>query len=210
MHKLFFSLFFLVYLCGCSSTSSVKSDYQLDSNSSNGIMLVSIRYVGGYSGYEVSFSNASKTESRTIQFGEGMALIPIPPKGDYSALGKKAELFAIELPHGEYQIDGWNVYSGYATISPAAPISIKFKIEPGQATYLGQFIFTQTDSLGLTVTDVRVDYLDNFQEDISVMDSKYPNINKGNILMGITQNTAIEGIGGDGGTSWNIPIVVLP
>ena len=173
-------------------------------------MLVSIRYIGKYSGYAVSFSNASKTENRTIQFGEGMALIPIPSKGDYSELGKKAELFAIELPHGDYQIDGWNVYSGYATISPAAPISIKFKIEPGQATYLGQFNFVQTDGLGLTVTGVRVDYLDNFQEDISVMAKNYPNLRKENILMGIVQNTTVEGIGGNSGTSWDIPIVVLP
>ncbi len=210
MYKFFIGLVFVTLLFGCTSTPNIKSDYNLDSNSSKGIMLASISYVGGYSGYAVSLSDSSKTENWTIQFGEGMALIPIPPKGDYSSYGKKGELFAIELPSGEYQIDEWNVFSGYATISPVTPISIEFKIEPGKATYIGNFNFTQTDSLGLTVTGVEVTYSDNFEEDSVVLGMKFPNINTNNILMGISPNTSLRGFGGGGNASWETPVVVLP
>ena len=209
MFKSFFLLILATILVGCSSTNNVAADYALDSNTKNGVLLTSIRYVGGYSGYAVSYSNNSSKERGTIQFGEGMMLIPIVPKGDYAAYEKKAELFAIELPEGEYQIDGWNVYSGYATISPIAPISIKFKVEAGKATYIGQFIFTETDSLGATITNVDVDYIDNYQEDSAVLKSKYPNISETSIIRGILEDAEINGIGGNGKTAWDIPIVVV-
>ena len=139
-----------------------------------------------------------------------MALIPIPPKGDYSDYNSKGELFAIELKSGEYQINGWDVFSGYATISPLAPISIKLKIEPGKATYIGNFTFTQTGSLGLTVTGVSVTYSNKFARDKKVLAKKYPNINIENVILGVSPDTSINDLGGAGETSWDMPIVVLP
>lgn len=208
MYKFLITALCLAFLTACTSTQSVKSDYTLSSNSSTGVMLASIEYVGGYSGYSVTVSNMPFTEAWNIQFGEGMALIPIPPKGDFSEYGRKGELFAIELAPGEYQVERWNVYSGYATISPLSPISIKFKIEPGKATYIGNFTFTQTDSLGLTVTGVDVTYSNKFLRDKEVLAKKYPNITTESVMLGIAPKTRIRGLGNSGQTSWDMPVVL--
>ena len=210
MYKFWLGTLCLALLTACSSIPNVKSDYRLNSNSSSGVMLASIEYVGGYSGYSVTLSDIPFTKSWNIQFGEGMALIPIPPRGDFSDYDSKGELFAIELRSGEYQINSWNVFSGYATISPLSPISIKFRIEPGKATYIGNFTFTQTDSLGLTVTGVNVTYSNKFVRDKDVLTKKYPYIVDENVLLGVSPDTFIEGLGEDGETSWDMPIVVLP
>ncbi len=210
MSKFLLGTLCLILLTACKSTSNIKSDYRFSSNSSSGVMLASIEYVGGYSGYSVTLSDMPFTKSWKIQFGEGMALIPIPPQGDFSEYGSKGELFAIELQSGEYQINGWDVFSGYATISPLSPISIKFKIEPGKATYIGNFTFTQTDSLGFTVTGVSVTYSNKFVRDKDVLAKKYPYIVNENVMLGVSPDTLIEGLGQDGETSWDVPIVILP
>ena len=210
MYKFYFFALCLLLLTACTSTPNIKSDYLLNANSSSGVMLASIEYVGKYSGYSVSFSDIPYSKNWHIQFGEGMALIPIPLKGDFSEYGSKGGLFAIELKEGEYQINSWKVFSGYATISPVSPISIKFKIEPGKATYIGNFTFTQTNSLGLTVTGVSVTYSSKFERDKDVLTKKYPYVLNENIILGVFPDTIIEGLGGSGETSWDLPIVVLP
>ena len=129
MFKFWFGALCLLALTACTSTPNIKSDYRLNSNSNSttGVMLASIEYVGGYSGYSVTLADTPFTKSWNIQFGEGMALIPIPPKGDFSDYDSKGELFAIALPPGEYQVEHWDVFSGYATISPTSPISISLR-----------------------------------------------------------------------------------
>lgn len=210
MYKFLFTTLCLAFLTACNSTQSVKSDYKLTSNSSAGIMLASIDYVGGYSGYSLTVSDIPFTDTWNVQFGEGMALIPIPPKGDFSEYGRKGELFAIELAPGDYQVERWTVFSGYATISPLSPISIKFKIEPGKATYIGNFTFTQTDSFGLTVTGVDVTYSNKFLRDKDVLARKYPNIATDSVMLGLASDTLIRRLGSSGQTSWDMPIVILP
>ena len=210
MYKFLSCTLCLILLTACKSTSNIKNDYKLRANSSSGVLIASIEYVGKYSGYSVRLSDMPYTKSWSIQFGDGMALIPIPPKGDFSEYGSKGELFAIELKPGDYQIDGWNVFSGYATISPLSPISIKFRIEPGKATYIGNFTFTQTDSLGLTVTGVSVSYSNKYERDKDVLTEKYPFLTVDEVMLGVSPEILIKGLGEDGNTSFDIPIMLIP
>ncbi|KTF09778.1 hypothetical protein ATS76_11120 [Pseudoalteromonas sp. 10-33] len=144
-----------------------------------------------------------------IQFGEGVALLPIPPKGDFSHLNRKGEVFAVELPAGKYRIWRWGVNSGYAHIKPVNPIAIEFKVEPGKATYLGNFDFVQTDSMGLTVTGVKVNYSDQSQVDLDIVSKKYPALDAKNIIKGVEDNANYQGIGGTDQTNWDIPIIIM-
>lgn len=209
MKKLFSLALLSLVLTGCASTKTIKYDYALNQKSGNGVLISSVSYKGSYSGYSVYYHGMDNQIRGEIQFGEGVALIPIPPKGDFSHLNRKGEVFAVELPAGNYKVWRWGVHSGYAHIKPANPISIEFKVESGKATYLGNFDFIQTDSLGLTVTGVQVNYSDQSQIDLDIASKKHPNIKASSIVKGIEDNAKYQGIGGSDQTNWDIPVVIM-
>ncbi|MBQ4810143.1 hypothetical protein J8M20_02300 [Pseudoalteromonas luteoviolacea] len=194
---------------GCATTKSVKKGYQLNEATDKGVFVASISYQGGYSGYSIRFSASNGQSSGQIEFGKGMSLIPIPPKGDYSHIGRKGQLYVVELPAGDYTVFGWQVASGYATTKPQMPISINFKVQPGKATYIGNFDFVQTSGLGLTVTGVEVNYTEQSNIDLEVLKRRFPNINVSDVIMGIKPSFSMEGIGGENSTSWNMPMVIM-
>ena len=205
MKRLLFTLLIATLLSGCAATT-IKKDYNLNESSNKGLLVTSISYQGGYSGYAVYFSDANSDKFDYVEFGAGVSLIPIPPKGDFSHLNRKGEVFATELPAGEYHIWRWRVQSGYATLTPIHPMKVEFKIEPGKATYIGNFDFIQTSSLGLTVTGVDVNYTDQSEIDLDVLFKKFPNIKREQVIKGIKEGATYSGIGGSSQTSWNIPI----
>jgi hypothetical protein len=206
MNKLFSLILLSLVLTGCASTKTIKNDYVLNQKSGNGVLISSVSYKGSYSIYYHGLNNEVRGK---IQFGEDVALIPIPPKGDFSHLNRKGEVFAIELPSGNYKVWRWGVHSGYAHISPATPMSIEFKVEPGKATYLGNFEFIQTSSMGLTVTGVQVNYSYQSKIDLEVVSKKHPNIKVSSIIKGIEENARYQGIGGGDQTNWDIPAVKI-
>lgn len=209
MNKIISLISLSLVLVGCASTKTIKGDYSLNHESGNGVLISSVSYRGSYSGYSVYYNGVENKVRGKIQFGEGMTLLPIPPKGDFSHLSRNGEVFAVELPAGNYKISRWGVDSGYAHIKPANPIAIEFKVEPGKATYLGNFDFLQTDSMGLTVTGVTVNYSDQSQIDLDVVSKKYPAIEAKDIIKGIKDNANYQGIGGTDKTKWDIPLFVM-
>lgn len=199
----------IVLLQGCATTKTIKNDYMLNAETGNGVLATSISYRGSYSGYAIFYQNVESGIRGKAQFGDGVALIPIPPKGDFTHLNRKGEVFAIELPAGTYRIWDWSVSSGYASIRPINPISIEFKVEPGKVTYLGNFDFIQTDSMGLTVTGVEVLYSEQSEIDLDILLRKHPGITAEDIIWGIERNAKYNDLGGGGRTNWDIPIVVM-
>lgn len=135
-------------------------------------------------------------------------LLPIFPTNDFDNI--KGKLHVIELPPGEYEIANWGVTSGFANLNQTRPFSVKFKIQPGKATYIGSFIFTVTDSMGLTVTGVRVDYEDRFDEDLLVLREKYPYLIDSDIFMGLEQGLVKKDIGGSSSVVLDTPPILIP
>lgn len=199
----------IVVLQGCTTTKTIKNNYILNAETGNGILATSISYRGSYSGYSIFYQNIESEVRGKVQFGEGVALIPIPPKGDFSHLNRKGEVFAIELPAGTYRVWNWGVSSGYARVRPMNPISVEFKVVPGKVTYLGNFDFVQTDSMGLTVTGVEVRYSEQSEIDLDILLRKHPRIRVEDITFGIERNADYNDLGGGGRTNWDIPIVVM-
>ncbi|WP_163936990.1 hypothetical protein [Paraferrimonas sp. SM1919] len=206
MNKFISLALLLLCLTGCASTKTIKESYSLNDKSGNGVLISSVSNRGGYSGYSVFYRGISNGISGNIKFGEGVALLPIPPKGDFSHLNRKGEVFAVELPAGNYKVWRWGVSSGHVFLKPIVPIAIEFKVEPGKATYIGNFDFIQTDSMGLTVTGVEVNYSDQSQIDLDIVSKKYPNLDAKSIIKGVKDDAVYLGLGGSNRTSWNIPL----
>ena len=210
MIRVFVVAMLCVLIGGCAATKSVKQDYVLNANSGKGLLATSLTYRGSYSGYSITFNGIENAKTQKIQIGEGLAvgLVPMPSQGDFSGYGRTGEVFALELPKGKYRVYTWHVHSGYGHVAPLLPINIEFEIVPGKVTYLGNFEFVQTGSLGLTVTAATVNYTDQAQIDIEVLLRKQPKIQRENILMGIAKDAKYFGLGGNTQTSWDIPMLL--
>ena len=155
---------------------NIARDFALSEASETGVVIGSITYTGGYSGYSVFFKAKEGEKDFKVQTGAGITLLPVWPEGDFGHIGLKGDLFAIELPAGDYSFHSWGVSSGLAHISPTAPFAIRFVVKPGQAIYIGNFNFDQTARMGLTVTGVSVSYSDQLARDLRLFRAKYDQV----------------------------------
>ncbi len=187
MQKLI-SILFMVLLSACSATSSVKSDYSLSKASNRGVLLTSITYLGRPSAYIIQYKAEGSSEISTIQIGSSESTLSINAfVPTTSPLGVNGDLMAVELPAGKYRIIGWQVKSNSATVTHKNTFEIPFEIVAGKASYIGRFGFDQVGSLGPTQTASKVDYKDESVMDLLAMMSKYPKIQKQDILMQVEQ-----------------------
>lgn len=196
-------------ITGCATVNrAIDTNYSLSSKDGTGLLIASVKYRGPVSGYKVYYKSVDENTNGSLEAGAGVMLIPIPPKSDFSTVNGKLEVQ--ELPAGEYEINGWRVVSGYANVVPTTPFSIKFKIEPGKATYIGSFVFDVTNAMGLTVTGVTLAHKDSYQEDAKVLFVKYPNLNEFDVNIGLKVNSITEKLGAGNSTSIDIPPVTYP
>ena len=205
MNKLI-SILLTLCITGCATTN-VAQNYSLNEGSPNGLLIGSIKYIGALSGYRVHYRSIESEVSGYFEAGKGAMLIPIPPKSDFPNI--KGKLQVSELPPGEYEISRWSVSSGPAYLNQTTPFSIKFKIEPGKATYIGSFVFTVTNKIGLTVTGVNVNFEDRYGDDIKILKQKYPNLDDIPIYRGLKEGLVKKDIGGSSSASWDMVPVFL-
>jgi hypothetical protein len=186
-----------VFLISSCSTSNISNDFELQPNTDKGIVIGSITYDGGYSEYSIKYSQFYSGDTGYFKSGRSLILIPYFPDGEFEELGIKGNLIAAELPYGNYEINSWGVGSGPSTVSPTKPFSIKFTVTPGEAIYLGNFHFTELDSLGLTITGARVDYSDKRSRDIKAFSQNYVGLNETPIGASIAKGTRVNRLGGN-------------
>ena len=167
-------LLLAVAVLSACATPDVGSDYKLRTNSNEGVVAGSVTYNGRFSGYGVLYHQLPSGVSGRFETGQAMLIIPYIPKGDFDDDELKGTVFASALPAGDYEIFAWHVGSGPVHVRSTAPFSIRFRVEPGKAVYLGNFHFTQTDSMGLTVTGAKLTYRDAAQRDLPMIKKKFP------------------------------------
>lgn len=199
----------IVLVLAACATPSVPSDFKLNADSEKGLLIGSITYQGRYSAYQVLYRSDDGKTVGHVQTGEGVVLIPYFPKGDFGVIGQKGDLFAIELPPGEYTFNSWRISSGNATVTPVNDFDIGFEIRPGSALYMGNFNFRQTHGLGLTVTGAVVTYSDQFDRDMDLFKKKYENLEVENIYKGLEDNFAAEMLGGSDRTRFDMPPIFI-
>ena len=201
-----YSLIFLVslVLCGCTTVRNVEDTYALDETSGNGLLVLAVSRRGGGIQGTVHFSSVDDPRAvRTVSLGQG--IIPVPTPNHYGHINRSGQIFAIELPEGLYAFNHWSVVSGYTTITPKEVEKIEFKIEKGVATYLGNFEFEVTDKFGANVTGVSVEWRDDYEEDLSVLQARYPNIDIDLVQRGIAPKHVLSGWGMQGNIETTIP-----
>lgn len=207
-----FLLVLVVVAAGCvTSQSNVSPDFKLNASGTTGILAGSITYLGPYAGYRVSYrSIGNQSALGAIQTGEAVTLLPRFSRGDTSLLGNPGDLFAIELPVGDYEFFTWHVGSGYAHVRASTPFNIRFTVSAGKITYVGNFHFQITSRLGLMVTGAELNHYDFAERDVPLIKRQYPGLDSNEIQLAIARDTRQRGVGGDGNTTITTPVIIPP
>lgn len=203
----YLSLLAIAFLSSCA-TSNIGSAYRLSPSGETGIVSGSLTRDGAYSEYSVFYRQIPGGESGHLGIGQANVIIPYFPKGDFNDRHTKGELFAVELPAGVYEFYRWHVGSGMTSIEPTDPFSIRFRVVPGRATYIGNFHFTQTAHLGLTVTGVKVSYLDMSARDVPLLAIKFPALSEHPVTTEISSGAEVEHVGGSSAAQTTIPMFI--
>lgn len=204
MKKLAALLISLMFYTGCAQQERTKV---INDPVAKGYVLGSVTYTGSPSEYAIFYRKLPDGKISRFKTGAGIMLIPIPPKGDFKQYGVSGNLFFAELPAGEYEVFSWQVFSGPAIVKPVLDFDMKFTITPDKAVYIGDYHFTQTARLGLTVTGAKVKLTSNEDRDFAVFKEKNPQISNVTINSSIPKDTNIENLGGSSKTKLTM---VLP
>jgi hypothetical protein len=190
-----------VGLAACA-TRNIANDYALSDGANKGVVVGSITYSGAYAGYEVHYRKVDDAAVRGF-FHYGMnkyLAMPRTGKSDIAEPGNpgvRGDLFAAELPAGEYEISSWEVSQGTtATSTPTQPVSIRFTVKPGEATYLGNYHFVRTSRALTLSTGYEVTAKDEAARDLKIFAEKYPRLSQAKVTSGIGQGQRYEQIGG--------------
>ena len=105
-----------IALSGCTTVSNIPKDYSLNEASGKGVLLTSISYQGRFAEYSVSYRKLGSKDWQTISIGSSTAIPSGLLEWDIKQPGLRGDVFAIDLPSGEYEFTSWNVSSGQAYI----------------------------------------------------------------------------------------------
>jgi hypothetical protein len=102
------------------------------------------------------------------------------------------ELFALELPAGDYVFTAWRIVQQGYRVWPKEEFAIPFVVKPNRTTYVGNFDFqairTGRDSSGKRIA--RFD--DLYQRDLERFRERYEDIDFGDVQVGIKQGASMS------------------
>lgn len=130
-----------------------------------------------------SQGHEQKTFARNVVVKGTASSEPLDILDSSQAVGR---LIALRLPVGEYEIYDWKIMELSATgeieYSPGQSFSYRFRVNPGEKTYLGRLQLSLNDRnvQKLTVGDHRV-------SDLGIFKHKYPALSTGSIAAGHLQ-----------------------
>ena len=171
---------------GQASAKESAPIHELDAQSGNGILLVSLTMPvmeGTYTQYAVQQYHYRRLDKRslfqkTIQLYRKMWF----KKGVQSDFEDQFGILAIiELPAGNYAFESWTFLNGTgAEFRPTDFGSHPFQIKPGRATYVGQIDMANRTGKNVFGGEVAsgpiVEFRDATQRDLAVLTRKFPSI----------------------------------
>lgn len=190
INRIFLLIFSINFLFGCvSAPKSIKATDRVDSQ--KGVLLASVTIDDARAVLDGSFFYSAKN-SKKNKLGKGEYLIKSGMSmtrrfDDYPTdKSKNGRLIAIPMNAGDYELTNWNLFvsqaGGFGNISPQEPPTpLPFTIEAGHVTYLGNLHITTIT--GKNVFGIEVPFgaypviTNNEQIDLSLLRSKYPNLN---------------------------------
>jgi len=177
----------ITLLTGCATSNTktnIPSNFSFNEQKNTGVMLASVSYSGSFSGYAVYYRKVGESgNGQKLQIGAGTAVLP-PGMMDWDIEkpGLRGNVFAVELPAGEYEIFNYSLSSGFAHGSGEEPLSLRFTVEPHRATYIGNFLFRRTAGFGATVLGVNISHADFSERDLPIIHSKYASLDTSDVL----------------------------
>jgi hypothetical protein len=195
---------------GCAAPNIDKT-YALDAKRGTGVAAGTITYTGPYALYRLVVRSKATQEVYRIEHGEGTTLnIARAFSGErpHKLLHATGSPFAIELPAGEYAIEGWQLHCGAAHIASTAPVDIPFTVEPGKAIYLGNFHFRETAHVVRLITAASLTLQDKAERDLPALAAEFPVLASNPLSQALETGTRIDKVGGDSDGRVEIPIFV--
>lgn len=209
--KILFQVFAsLLLLAGCVANNIEKS-YSLDPKRGTGVVTGTITYDGDYAAYRIHVAEVQTGRSYTLQHGEAQTANLVRVfKGEAinADLRVKGSAFAVELPAGEYEIKSWHISQGAANVRSTEPINTRFRVEPGQSIYLGNFHFTETARFVRSITAASLSLTEMSDRDLPVLLKTFPSLQANPIAQSLQPKTRIENVGGQSNGTIAIPVFV--
>lgn len=189
LNRIILSMLFLIML-GCASTQGVKNiapeipkDY---SGPDAGYLIVSLGASPKthYTTYTLFFRPKHENMSGNVYYRqEGNIFFPRSER-DFDDPNGNGIVYVHRMPAGEYTVVNFRIWQNSGRVQrhfyPKEPFSIPFVIEPGVATYIGEFLadgITGKNFIGMNVPAGAIFKIANKQDrDIPVAKKKYPEI----------------------------------
>ncbi|WP_353389249.1 hypothetical protein [Halopseudomonas sabulinigri] len=206
--RLLVSMLFLLML-GCSAVDNVPSGYRLNSDANSGVLLASVSYSGSYAEHSMLFREVGSTKWKKLKVGAQHTLLPPGMlEWDIEKPGLRGQVFAVELPAGEYEFASWYVGSGVSSTGPVNLFSIRFDIVAGHAVYAGNFHFVKEISRAVIFARFNVQLANEFERDAPLISQKFSALNLEYVDNNVARTESISRLGGGGATKVTIPMPV--
>ncbi len=190
-----FGIFLFACILSACATPNINSSYTPNAANDQGVVFGSISYTGTYAVYRIHYRPLGSDTSSFFEFGS-LSGMGVMMRNDIHVPGLRGDLFAAALPAGEYEVAGWQSRSGYISLYPTEPFSIRFKVRAGEAVYLGAFHFVTKRRMALNPTVLQLNYMDEKPRDFGILLEKYPQFAKVPVTSGIPTGGRYEDIGG--------------
>lgn len=188
-------------LSGCA-TRDIPASYQFSPASGRGVVLASLTFNGaeyGAMSYRLRHLGTRQVTVLPVAQSDPQKPDNIPagkwtPEPGFALHGRLA---AVELPAGEYQVEGWGMQVGTRILSSTKVLEETFKVTPGRPVYIGN-LHTLFRGNGRYVT-LRVD---ERQRDLALAAKHFPAIQVASLTYDIQLPAALRDAQGSGtGTS---------
>ena len=173
-------------MTSCASTNSVPTNFQLNADSAQGLIVGSITYEStiGRFGVEATARDGGPGFYAAIGF---TMWPPLGPQFD-EELRKKGGTFAVAVRPGQYTLQRWTLQSGQRTSAPSRPFMVPFNVVAGKVTYLGSFQFAADGSVTLA---------DQSERDLPLLRKRVPAVGAAPLAVAIRSGARVEGLGKD-------------
>jgi hypothetical protein len=179
--------FFAALLLGCAATS-VKDDFSFDENKNDGIVVVSVshdRKDGTHAAvarFHMDWGAVDK-DTWMVQSREELLLLGSGMFKESEFDGVFGRLFAINMPAGKHELNGWQVSSQGALIEPRVqPTALAFDVKAGEVKYIGNLhihMDTGRNIFGMAVTGGGIPEIrDERERDLAAFKKRFPKLDK--------------------------------